>query len=51
MWWNKDVLTPKFAHDLPIGKRILIQDRRKSTITDMIHSTWLSYTTYAPVSS
>ncbi|KAF1794068.1 Voltage-dependent channel, four helix bundle domain [Phytophthora cactorum] len=46
MWWNKDVLTPELAAGLPIGKRILIQDKLKSTIIDMIHSTWLSYTTY-----
>jgi hypothetical protein len=45
MWWNKNVLTPELAAGLPLGKRILIQDRAKATITDMIHSTWLSYTT------
>ncbi|KAG3020452.1 hypothetical protein PC120_g9276 [Phytophthora cactorum] len=49
MWWNKDVLTPELAVGLPIGKRILIQDKLKSTIIDMIHSTWLSYTTLTSV--
>lgn len=49
MWWNKDVLTPELVEGLPIGKRVLIQDKLKSTIIDMIHSTWLSYTTLTSV--
>lgn len=44
-WWGKDILTPWLAEGLPIGKRVLIQDRRPTIITDMVHSTWLSYTT------
>ncbi|KAL7688014.1 putative Ion transport domain, voltage-dependent channel domain superfamily [Plasmopara halstedii] len=49
MWWDENVLTPELAYGLPLGKRILIQDRLKSTIIDMIHSTWLSYTTLTSV--
>ncbi|KAG7392305.1 hypothetical protein PHYPSEUDO_001409 [Phytophthora pseudosyringae] len=49
LWWNKNVLTPELAAGLPIGKRILIQDKVKTTIFDMIHSTWLSYTTLTSV--
>lgn len=49
MWWNINVLTPELASGLPIGKRVLIQNNLKSTITDMIHSTWLSYTTLTSV--
>ncbi|ETI34454.1 hypothetical protein F443_19024 [Phytophthora nicotianae P1569] len=49
MWWNKNVLTPELEAGLPIGKRVLIQDKSKSTIIDMIHSTWLSYTTLTSV--
>ncbi|OWZ24034.1 Voltage-gated Ion Channel [Phytophthora megakarya] len=49
MWWHKDVLTPELAAGLPVGKRILIQDKLPTIITDMIHSTWLSYTTLTSV--
>ncbi|KAG1711891.1 hypothetical protein DVH05_009130 [Phytophthora capsici] len=48
-WWGKDVLTPELVAGLPIGKRVLIQDKVKSIIIDMIHSTWLSYTTLTSV--
>ncbi|KAL3674349.1 hypothetical protein V7S43_000305 [Phytophthora oleae] len=48
-WWGKDVLTPELAAGLPIGKRILIQDKVKAIIVDMIHSTWLSYATLTSV--
>ncbi|KAL4170944.1 hypothetical protein KRP22_009046 [Phytophthora ramorum] len=48
-WWQKNVLTSELAAGLPIGKRILIQDNVKAIITDMIHSTWLSYTTLTSV--
>lgn len=46
MWWGKNVLTPRFAAGLPNGKRVLIQDTRPVIIVDMIHSSWLSYSTY-----
>ncbi|KAE9248930.1 hypothetical protein PF004_g3619 [Phytophthora fragariae] len=48
-WWGKNVLTPELAAGLPVGKRILIQDKVKTIITDMIHSTWLSYATLTSV--
>lgn len=45
LWWHKNILTPWLEVGLPTGKRVLIQDQRPAIITDMIHSTWLSYTT------
>ncbi|GLD94020.1 hypothetical protein PINS_up002631 [Pythium insidiosum] len=50
MWWGKNVLTPELADGLPPGKRILIQDREKTIITDMVHSTWLAIVTYVCLS-
>ncbi|KAJ0410503.1 hypothetical protein ATCC90586_008310 [Pythium insidiosum] len=39
----------KLTRGLPPGKRVLIQDREKTIITDMVHSTWLAIVTFTAV--
>ncbi|RLN89119.1 hypothetical protein BBJ28_00024563 [Nothophytophthora sp. Chile5] len=49
MWWGIDVLTPEMSEGLPLGKRILVQDTKLTTITDMLRSTWFSLVTFTTV--
>ena len=44
-WMNKNVLTKELEGDLPIGKRILIQNDRLTIVVDMLHSIWLALVT------
>ncbi|DAZ96879.1 TPA: hypothetical protein N0F65_008840 [Lagenidium giganteum] len=48
-WQHKNVLTPSLSQGQPLGKRLLIQDRNPTIITDMVHSTWLALVTATTV--
>jgi hypothetical protein len=49
MWWKKDLMASGLGDGLPLGKRVLIQDKHRTIITDMAQSTWLSAATFTTV--